>query len=42
MTATCLVSATDEPDDDTQLPIGFSEPFGRAVELVPEDANVRR
>ena len=30
----------DEPGDDTQLPVGFSNPRGRAVELVAEDAKV--
>ena len=28
----------DEPGDDTQLPVGLSNPLRRAVELVPEDA----
>ena len=28
----------DEPGDDTQLPVGFGNPLGRAVELVSEDA----
>jgi hypothetical protein len=28
----------DEPGDDTQLPVGFSNPLGRAVEPVSEDA----
>jgi hypothetical protein len=27
----------DESGDDTQLPVGFSQPFGRALELIPED-----
>lgn len=28
----------DEAGDNTQLPVGFGQPFGRAFELVPEDA----
>lgn len=28
----------DESDDDTQLPVGLGQPFGSALELVPEDA----